>query len=249
MKDLFLKLANGLKAAVNLADYKDVVLGLSGGVDSALCAALSVEAFGGEHVHLYHLPYKYSDPEGYEDAKLVTDHLGTSLTMINITPVADNMVHSLIDATKSRIGNVLARMRMIILYDQSALLNALVVGTGNKSEIMLGYMTLYGDSACAVNPIGELYKTEVWEMARAIGLPQKIIDKTPTADLYEGQTDEKELGFGYLEVDKLLPVLESNGYSADDAVKKGFDRKFAEKIVTKIKTNEFKSRPSVIVKR
>jgi NAD+ synthase len=114
---------------------------------------------------------------------------------------------------------------------------------------MLGYMTLYGDSACAVNPIGELYKTEVWEMARAIGLPQKIIERTPTADLYEGQTDEKELGFGYLEVDKLLPILESNGCSIDDAVNKGFDRNFVEKVVFRIKTNEFKSKPSIIIKR
>jgi NAD+ synthase len=249
MKELFFKLANGLKEAVISTGYKNVVLGLSGGIDSALCAALSVEAFGSEHVYLYHLPYKYSDPEGYDDAKLLADHLGTSLTMINITPVADNMVHSIIDATKARLGNVLARMRMIILYDQSALQNALVVGTGNKSEILLGYMTLYGDSACAVNPIGELYKTEVWEMARAIGLPQKIIDKTPTADLYEGQTDEKELGFGYLEVDKLLPVLETNGYSLDDAVNKGFDKNFVEKVLARIRANEFKSKPSVIIKR
>ncbi|WP_322508142.1 NAD(+) synthase, partial [Anaerolinea sp.] len=139
-----------------------------------------------------------------------------------------------------RKGNIMARMRMIVLYDQTVAFNGLAVGTGNKTEILLGYTTLYGDSACALNPIGDLYKTQVRQLARALGVPQVIIDKPPSADLWAGQTDEGELGFTYAEVDKLLYLLIDERYTPQECIEAGFDSRFVHAVVERVRKNQFK---------
>lgn len=142
----------------------------------------------------------------------------------------------------------MARQRMIVLYDISARENALVIGTSNKTEILLGYGTLYGDTACAINPIGDLYKTQVWQMAEAVGVPRKIIEKQPTADLWSGQTDEGELGFSYREIDRLLYAMINLGESDEKLISSGYDQKFINKVREMINRNEFKRRPPRIAK-
>ncbi|WP_322508160.1 NAD(+) synthase, partial [Anaerolinea sp.] len=139
-----------------------------------------------------------------------------------------------------RKGNIMARMRMIVLYDQTVAFNGLAVGTGNKTEILLGYTTLYGDSACALNPIGDLYKTQVRQLARALGVPQVVIDKPPSADLWAGQTDEGELGFTYAEVDKLLYLLIDERYTPQECIEAGFDSRFVHAVVERVRKNQFK---------
>jgi NAD+ synthase len=139
-----------------------------------------------------------------------------------------------------RQGNIMARMRMIALYDQSAAFNGLPVGTGNKTEILLGYTTLFGDSACAINPLGDLYKTQARQLAKAIGVPQVILDKPPSADLWLGQTDEGELGFSYAEVDQLLYLLVDQRYRPEDCVEAGFDENFIRAVMDRVLRNQFK---------
>ena len=142
----------------------------------------------------------------------------------------------------------MARARMIVLYDRSGGHQALVIGTGNKTEIMLGYSTLYGDSASALNPLGDLYKTQVRQLARAVGVPQPIIDKPPTADLWQGQTDEDELGFTYERVDQLLYLLVDQRYRPEECVEAGFDKKFVEQVLNRVRQNQFKRMPPIIAK-
>jgi len=188
--------------------FDSLVLGLSGGIDSALTAALAVQALGKEHVFALSLPYWKSHPDSAADAALVASHLQIKLTTIDLTAVVDPYFDYLEPfADRLRKGNWMARIRMNILYDQAAKHQALVVGTSNRSELLVGYFTQYGDSACAFEPIGHLYKTEVWAMARQLGLPEKVVSKTPTADLWEGQSDESELGISYQELDSILQHL------------------------------------------
>ena len=137
---------------------------------------------------------------------------------------------------------------MTVLYDQSAAFHGLVIGTGNKTEILLGYTTLFGDSACAINPLGDLYKTQILQLARAVGVPEAIISKQPSADLWSGQTDEEELGFTYAEVDRLLLLLIDQGRSAQACVDAGFDEKFVQKVVERMRRNQFKRVPPPIAK-
>jgi NAD+ synthase len=144
------------------------------------------------------------------------------------------------DMSKTRKGNIMARARMIVLYDQSEAFKGLVVGTGNKTEILLGYSTLWGDSASALNPIGDLYKAQVRQLARALGIPSVIVEKPPSADLWVGQTDENELGFTYDDVDKLLYLLVDHRYSPEECIEVGFDQTFVETVVTRIRRNQFK---------
>jgi NAD+ synthase len=154
--------------------------------------------------------------------------------------MADGLIRQYKKMENVRLGNVLARMRMIVLYDQSAVFNGLVVGTSNKTEILLGYSTLYGDSACAMNPLGDLYKTQLRQLAKALGVPQVIIDKPPTADLWAGQTDEGELGFTYAEVDRLLYLLVDERYTPAECVQAGFAQKFVEAVVARIRRYQYK---------
>ena len=233
-------LSGFIRSETRRAGFEKVLLGVSGGVDSALSCFLAAEALGGENVLAIRMPYKTSSQESFDHAQLVIDATGAQTTTIPITEMADGLIDKFPDMPRLRQGNIMARCRMIVLYDQSVAFKGLVVGTGNKTEILLGYSTLYGDSACAFNPIGDLYKTQVRQLAKAMGVPQIIIDKAPTADLWIGQTDEGELGFTYEEVDKLLYLLVDERFTPDECVDAGFDRKFVETVVDRVRRNHFK---------
>lgn len=196
--------------------FTNLVIGLSGGIDSALSAALAVKAVGKEKVFAYNLPYHSSHPDSAGDAALVAASLGLSLTTIDISACTDSyFMANDPNAEALRKGNWMARIRMNVLFDQAAKHRALVVGTGNRTELLVGYCTQYGDSACAFEPIGHLYKTEVWAMATELGIPQKVINKIPTADLWEGQSDEAELGISYSELDAVLRHLTEPSQNPD----------------------------------
>jgi NAD+ synthase len=222
------------------AGFSNAVVGLSGGIDSALSCLLAAEALGPENVLAIRMPYKTSSPSSLEHAQLVIEKSGVQGLTIPISDMVDGYLRVVPDSGHIRSGNVMARARMIILFDQSAAFNGLVVGTGNKTEILLGYTTLYGDSACALNPIGDLYKTQVRQLAAAIGVPEVIINKPPSADLWDGQTDEEELGLTYENVDRLFYFLIENRYSLEDCVEAGFDKAFVEKVIKRIRLNHFK---------
>jgi NAD+ synthase len=186
------------------------------------------------------MPYRSSTIDSLEHAQIVIEALGIPSITIPITQMVDPLFELLPDASSMRRGNIMARARMIILYDQSEAFHGLVIGTGNKTEILLGYTTLYGDSANALNPIGDLYKTQLRQLARALGVPEVIIQKAPTADLWQGQTDEGELGFTYGEVDKLLYLLVDQRYSPQDCVEAGFAENFVRTVAERIRRNHFK---------
>lgn len=180
--------------------FEKAVVGISGGVDSSVVCFLLAEALGGKNVYAYSLPYFDEDP----DVKKVVDATGVNFERINIKAPVDVICETLGITDKVDKGNVMARVRMIFLYYFARKYNALVAGTGNKSEYLLGYFTKYGDIACDFLPIGSLYKTEVYELARELGVPESIIEKKPTAGLWPGQTDEDELGYLYEEIDAVL---------------------------------------------
>jgi len=186
------------------------------------------------------MPYETSSEDSLVHAQLVIDDLGIQSQTIPITDMVNPLFELFPDANDIRRGNIMVRERMIILYDQSVAFNGLVVGTGNKSEILLGYTTLYGDSACAINPLGDLYKTQVRQLARAIGVPEVIVNKPPSADLWVGQTDEDELGFTYNQVDQLLYLLVDERYSASDCIEAGFDEEFVHQVLNRIRKYHFK---------
>jgi NAD+ synthase len=186
------------------------------------------------------MPYKSSSPESLEHAQLVIEQFQVQSETIEITDMVDALIARDPQMSNMRKGNIMARARMIILYDQSEVFKGLVVGTGNKTEILLGYSTLWGDSASALNPIGDLYKAQVRQLSRALGVPSVIVDKPPSADLWAGQTDEDELGFTYEDVDQLLYLLVDQRYSPEECVEASFDRAFVEKVVTRIRRNQFK---------
>jgi NAD+ synthase len=216
------------------------VVNLSGGLDSALACYLAVEALGSQNVLALRLPYKSSSADSLEHAQLVTDALGMPVLTIPITDMADQLIGHNPEMSNIRKGNIMARCRMIAAYDQSESFKGLVIGTGNKTEILLGYTTLYGDSACALNPIGDLYKTQVRQLSQAVGVPQPIIDKAPSADLWTGQTDEGELGFTYEAVDKLLYLLVDQRFSPEECIEAGFKEEFVRSVVTRIRKYHFK---------
>lgn len=220
--------------------FSKAVLGLSGGLDSALACYLAAEALGAQNVLAVRMPYKTSSQESLDHAQLVIDRLGVQTVTIPITEMADPLIQRYPDMDNTRKGNIMARMRMIVLYDLSASFGGLVIGTGNKTEILLGYSTLYGDSACAINPLGDLYKTQIRQLSRDMGVPEAIISKPPTADLFLGQTDEGDLGFTYDQVDQLLYLLVDQRYSNEDCVAAGFEEAFVKKVVDRIRRNQFK---------
>lgn len=229
-----------LHTEITRAGFSRAVIGLSGGVDSSLACYLSAEALGPENVLAIRMPYKTSSPESMEHAQLVIDDLGVQSITVPITEMVEPLFERFPDMDKVRQGNVMARERMIIMYDQSEAFEGLVVGTGNKTEILLGYTTLYGDSACALNPNGDLYKAQIRQLARAISVPEAIIQKPPSADLWVGQTDEGELGFTYDEVDQLLYLLVDQRYRPEDCVEFGFSEDFVEEVVIRVRRNHFK---------
>jgi NAD+ synthase (glutamine-hydrolysing) len=197
------------------------VIGLSGGVDSAVTAFLCVRALGAENVYAIRMPYATSTAASLEDAQRVIDVLGIPSRTIEITPAVDGYLQFEPEASARRRGNVMARIRMVILFDQSAKLDALPIGTGNKTERLLGYFTWHADDTPPVNPLGDLFKTQVWALACHLGVPQRLIDKAPTADLEAGQTDERDLGITYARADAILAQL-LLGYSDAELVDRGF---------------------------
>lgn len=220
--------------------FSRAVLGLSGGIDSAVCCYLAAEALGPENVLALRLPYKTSSPDSLEHAQLVIDATGVQSKTIEITGMVDPLFEQLPDMDQVRRGNAMERARMLAWYDQSVAFKGLVLGTGNKTEILLGYTTLYGDSACALNPNGDLYKTQLRQLAHALGVPQPILDKPPSADLWIGQTDEGELGFTYAEVDRLLYLLVDRRFTAEECVAAGFKGAFVEGVIERVRRNHFK---------
>ncbi len=228
--------------------FRKAVLNLSGGVDSSLSCFLTAEALGGENVLALLLPYRTSAPETAEHARQVIGLTGVASKTINITPMVEPYFEQYQQMSDVRRGNVMARMRMIVLYDHSVQWEGLPIGTSNKTELLLGYGTLFGDMASAVNPLGDLYKTQVRQMARAVGVPEAIIQKAPSADLWVGQTDEGELGFTYAEVDKLLYLLVDERYKPEEAIAAGFDRQFVETVVERMRASQFKRMPPIVAK-
>ncbi len=239
--DLAHKILTGfVKSEINRVGFTRAVVGLSGGIDSALSCVLAAEALGPENVLAVRMPYKSSSPESLEHAQMVIEQFKVRSETIEITDMVDALISRDPEMSKTRKGNIMARARMIVLYDRSEAFKGLVVGTGNKTEILLGYSTLWGDSASALNPIGDLYKAQVRQLSRALGIPSVIVDKPPSADLWAGQTDENELGFTYEDVDKLLYLLVDHRYSPEECIEVGFDQTFVETVVTRIRRNQFK---------
>lgn len=227
------------------------VLGLSGGIDSALALAVCVAALGKENVIAIAMPYKTSSKKSLEHAQLVAQKFDVTLDITDISPVCDAFFSTLKNDNPKRAGNIMARTRMVILYDVSARENALVMGTGNKSEILLGYSTLWGDSAYAFNPLGELYKNNVRALSRHFQVPQEIIDKPPSADLWEGQSDEQELAFTYDMADRILYHaidLKKTTAEIEEALSQcNEDVSLAKKILKRVDTFAFKRKMPFIV--
>ncbi len=235
-----------IKNYCSKSGFKKVVLGLSGGLDSAVVAYLACRALGRKNILALILPYKDSNPESIRDAQKIAKTLGIRSKLVDITPMIDAYYKRFPDRNRIRKGNKLARERMSILYDFSAREKALVIGTGNKTETLLGYCTLHGDAAYAFNPVGDLYKSQVRLLAKELGVPQKIIDKTPSADLWKGQTDEKELGATYQQLDRFLYYLVDKKYSPAKLKRLGYKSQFVKNIIGIMKRNEFKRRPPEI---
>jgi len=239
--DLARRILTGfIKSELNRMGFTRAVINLSGGIDSALSCYLAAEALGPQNVLAIRLPYKASSPDSLAHAQLVIDALGVQSITTEITEMVDPLIAKFPGMNAMRQGNIMARMRMIVLYDQSAAFNGLAVGTSNKTEILLGYSTLFGDSACAINPLGDLYKTQVRQLSRALGVPAPIVDKPPSADLWSGQTDEGELGFTYAEADRLLYLLVDERYTPDECVEAGYAAGFVRAVVDRVRRNQFK---------
>lgn len=241
-------LVSFLREEVATAGLERAVIGLSGGIDSAVSAALAARAFGPEHVLCVLLPHRQSNPESESHARLVADSLGVVARRVDITAMADGYLETECVTDATRRGNVMARSRMIVLYDLSVEWGGLVIGTSNKTEMLLGYSTQWGDSAHAVNPLGDLYKHQVYQLARHLELPDEVIDKAPSADLVEGQTDEGDLGFTYAEADRLLYRMIDRRLRLEELVAEGFDEAFVRDVAARVVRNQYKRTPPVIAK-
>ncbi|HUP28152.1 MAG TPA: NAD+ synthase [Chloroflexia bacterium] len=228
--------------------FERVVLGLSGGIDSALSATLAVEALGPENVVGIMLPYKTSSPESEGDARLLIEQLGMPHDIIDITPMAEPLFSHYGEMSNLRRGNILARLRMVAVFDRSSAENALVLGTSNKTEYLLGYTTWYGDSAASIQPIGDLYKTQIRALSRAVGVPSPIVEKKPSADLWPGQTDEGEMGLSYDAVDQVLYLLVDERRDPERLINMGFDRALVERVIRNVRNMQFKRMTAVIAK-
>jgi len=224
------------------------VIALSGGIDSALSCALAAEALGPQNVLAICMPYATSTPASLADARLVIQQTGVQSETFEITEMVKPLIDGLPPNQQKRAGNAMARARMIVLYDRSAGFNGLVVGTGNKTELLLGYTTLFGDSASAINPLGDLYKTQLRQLARHMQLPAPVQQKAPSADLWIGQTDETELGFTYERVDQLLYLLVDQRYQPDECITAGFEPEFVRQVIEQIRRNQFKRMLPTIAK-
>jgi NAD+ synthase len=241
-------LTSFIRDAVETSGTQGVVVGLSGGVDSSLSAALAARALGPERVHGFLLPYRTSSPESERDARAVAGHLGIPHRLIDISPMVDAYFEIEPDAPAGRRGNKMARERMTVLFDQAKKLDALVLGTSNKTEILLGYSTVFGDNASSLNPLGDLYKCQVWQLSRHLGLPSEVIDKAPSADLWPGQTDEGELGFSYETADEVLYLLFDLGLRPEEIAARGYEERVVRRIVSLEQRFRFKRRLMLIAR-
>ncbi len=274
-KNIHKLLINFIKEEVKRTGVNKIVLGLSGGIDSAVSCYLAVSALGSDNVAAILMPYKASSSKSLEDAMLVVKNLNINHYIIDITAQID-VYFDKIGSNKSyynnnseynksnfnfedkskesnyelklRMGNKMARERMSILYDRSHILNSLVLGTSNKSELLLGYGTIYGDMASALNPIGDIYKTQIYQLAKHLGVPESLINKAPSADLWQDQSDEKELGFTYKLADEIMFLLVDKMYKPEVVISMGYDEDIVHKVYNKIKKSQFKRRQPLIAK-
>lgn len=247
-----------IRAQLRQAGFERAVVGLSGGIDSALVAFLVAEAIGAERLLCVLLPYRASSPASQGDAEEVVRRLGCASELVDITPLVDGYFGSAgvpgagglaaLEASALRRGNAMARARMLVLYDRSVTWRGLVVGTGNKTETLIGYTTLFGDSACAFNPIGDLYKSQVRQLAAAVGVPDAIIRKAPSADLWPGQTDEAEAGFSYPRLDRLLYWMIDKRRSEEELAAMGFEPDMVSRVGRMVATSEFKRQVPPVAK-
>jgi NAD+ synthase len=238
-------LTSFLSNVFDQAGFSRAVLGLSGGIDSALSTALAARALGPTNVWAVMMPYRSSDPRSLEDAKSVAQATGVHAILEEITPQIDEYFANHEGADPMRRGNKMARERMTILYDHSHRLDALVVGTGNRTEYLLGYTTIYGDNVSAVNPIAGLYKAQVRQLARELGIPETVVTKPPSADLWAGQTDEDELGFTYESVDPLLVAMFDEKLSREELLEDGFEPSLIDRVTEIHRRTAFKRRPPI----
>jgi NAD+ synthase len=228
--------------------FKKGIVGLSGGLDSSVCASLAAKALGPKNVLGMILPCGDNCSEDVKDARRVARRLGLRSQVVDISPMVDAYFSRYPTQDRIRIGNKMSRERMSILYDFSAKEKALILGTSNKTELLIGYGTIHGDMACAINPLGDLYKTQIRDLAVHLGLPQKILKKRPTAGLWPGQTDEEEIGLTYAEIDQVLFLLVDERKAKEDVIAAGFAKESVEKILTLVKNSEFKRKMPPIAK-
>ena len=243
-KNIKLDLIKFLKDEVEKTGLKKVTMGLSGGLDSAVVAILCKEAFG-DNLNCVLMPSQFSSQSSTDHAIEVCEKFNIKYEIISIEPMVSGFIKNM-DEDRLRIGNFSARMRMSVLYDVSSREKSIVVGTSNKSEILLGYGTIFGDIACAINPIGQIYKSYEFEFARLLGVPESILNKAPSADLWEGQSDEEELGHSYKEMDDLLKAMIDEKKSKEELINLGFEEEFINKIDYRVKSNAFKGKLPVI---
>jgi NAD+ synthase len=223
--------------------FRRLVVGLSGGVDSATTAFLAARAVQPDDLLAIRMPYRTSSADSEADAQRVVEALGCRTERVDITAMADPMLEQIGGSeaeTRVRRGNVMARLRMIVLYDRSAAFDGLVIGTSNKTEALLGYGTLHGDMAAAIQPIGDLYKSQLRAVAEALGVPAPILDKPPSADLWPGQTDEAELGASYDDLDRILYALVDRRWTQERCVRAGLDARLVERVASTVARMEYK---------
>lgn len=237
-----------IRNEITRTGFTRAVFGLSGGIDSSVVAFLAARALGPQNVLAVTMPYKTSSQATRHDSQAVIEQLGLQTIDVPITDQIDAYFARFPGASQLRLANKCARERMTVLYDQSAAFEGLVLGTSNKSELLLGYGTQFGDMASAINPIGDLYKTQLRQLAAHLGVPTAILDKVPTGDLWVGQTDESELGFSYAQVDRLLLLMVDRRWQPAQLVRAGFDETFVERVVRMVRRNHYKRRLPIIAK-
>ena len=237
-----------IRDAIDTTGTSGIVLGMSGGVDSALAAALAVRGLGAERVQALVLPYRASSADSLADAQAVAAALGIETRTIDISPMVDAYFENETEADQIRRGNMMARQRMAVLFDQAKKRRALVLGTSNKTEILLGYSTIFGDNASSINPLGDLYKQQIWQLSRHLGLPERVVAKQPSADLWPGQTDEGDLGFDYATADEVLFLLFDEGCTPEEVVERGYPEEVVRRITELERQNRFKRRLMLIAR-
>ena len=246
IKNIKQNLMSFLKEEVLKTGLKKVTLGLSGGLDSAVVAVLCKEVFD-DNLNCVLMPSQFSSKASIDDAIELCKKFDIKYEIVSIEPMLSAYLKNM-DENSLRIGNFSARLRMSVLYDISARENSLVVGTSNKSELLLGYGTIFGDLACAINPIGDIYKSDLFELAKYLGVNDSILKKAPSADFYEGQSDEADLGYSYSKIDSLLKKMIDENRSKDELLALGFEDEFIETIKKRVKINEFKRRLPIVAK-